>query len=150
VKKGGRSLLYWEQDVLNLALRGRITPLSCRYNFCTPTLFFGADMMGRLFHWDEEQTAFYGAISEQYVLGHCFAVFGRRPWDGDGHPLAALYEKYYREIFGSPPERPTRRSMAATLQQCLYRACPQLYAWLHNLLLRRFYRKFIKKAHKRC
>lgn len=140
-----KKLMYWEQDVLNLALRGKIATLSNKYNFCTPQLYFGPKLLGKLFGWSRERVAAYTALQETYCVGHCFAVFKERPWhENSRHPLAAEYAAYYREIYGKPYKgTPAPVALSDKLQYLLYKCCRPVYVWLHNFFTKRLYKSFI-------
>ena len=148
IQSDQKRLMYCEQDILNILFRGRIETLSNTYNYCTPLLFYHSHLMGKLFGWDGAHTRAYDALSDQYAIGHCFAVLGDRPWHTESiHPLAsdyrALYEEIFKKTFKGTPAAHARVTLA---QRVLYRVCRPLYVVLHRYATKRSYARFIQNA----
>ncbi len=148
IKSNKRDFMYWEQEVFNLVFKGNIQTLPPEYNYCTPLLFFGAKTMGKLFYWDEERVKEYEALKDRYLVGHCFAVFSRRPWhEKSKHPLADEYKRLYEKIYGRPHVGvPIKLGIKEKLQSVLYYVCKPLYCSMHRMFTNRFYRSFLEKA----
>ena len=148
IQTNTRKLMYCEQDILNILFGESIKTISNRYNYCTPILYFKPKMMGKLFGWNAEKTKEYADMAKDYGVGHCFAVFQKRPWHANSrHPLTeeyrALYEELFEERFVGLPVKLTLTDRAQILLYDLFRP---LYAVLHRHFTKKLYQDFFKNA----
>jgi len=140
-----KPFMYFEQDIMNILFRDNTVTLSNTYNYCTPILYFKPKLMGEIFGWNEEQTAVYASMQDNYAIGHCFGVFQQRPWHKDSRqPLARDYKELYEEIYEKPfIGAPAPIKLYDKAQYLLYRVCRPMYKVLHKIFTKRMYKKFI-------
>ena len=96
-----------DQDLINLAYKGKINPLHPRYNlFSTEAYFNDKDLQQyyRVNHIRRYNPTLIREAKDKPVILHCTPLYQYRPWDITNgiHPYERIYNKYSSMIFGAP------------------------------------------------
>lgn len=110
IKTNQSVLQFPDQDILNMALRGKFETLPLNYNLYSTDVYF--KRMGLLFYKRFGISDFYSkkeikeALKHPVIL-HATDLYGIRPWHKNTiHPFNELYDFYLEKIFGYVEKEP--------------------------------------------
>lgn len=141
-----------DQDLLNVVLRGDITPLPISCNYQPHLRDYPYEMFMRSFN----PEPFYGKqevieADKSPVIYHAFRYIGEFPWNkGNYHPFNVEFDKYLAITPWSDYVKATAdNGIVIRVEKLLYKALPKgLFLWIFKLMHGGFYRKANKLSKK--
>jgi len=96
-----------DQDLINLAYKGKIHPLHPKYNlFSTEAYFNQTDLKQyyKINNIERYNPTLIQEAKDKPAILHCTPLYQYRPWDNTRgiHPYEKIYNKYSSMIFGTP------------------------------------------------
>ena len=135
-----------DQDLLNLALKGRITSLDVRYDFTYIHTIYPDYMFLKKFHdqayYTQEQLQ---SARENIVVLHFMRFLGQSPWNSESlHPHCGRFDLYLSlSPWKDYKKKPARNDLVFRIERWLYRYMPRsVFFWLFMT----YYRHYVVAA----
>lgn len=147
-----------DQDLLNIALRGKIKVLPPEYNLTATHTAYSEKVYGKIYGWENYYTPEQIAYAKAHpVICHTYRFLGQFPWHKDNlHPDTKLFDEYLRQTLWADYEKQSSKnnSFIFKIERVLYRILPKmlflfLFKEIQMITLKKQNKKLLKEVQNR-